>query len=67
MIRNFPELWMHTICQGSVDGVLGLYRPNAVLVPTYSDRILSGHPELAQYFKMFLDKEGLCGQIDGLI
>jgi hypothetical protein len=67
MIQNFPELWMHTICQGSVEGVLGLYRPNAVLVPTYSDRVLSGHRELAKYFKMFLGKEGLCGRIDGLV
>jgi len=67
MIRNFPELWMHTICQGSVGGVLSLYWPKAVLVPTYSDRVLSGHHELAKYFKMFLGKEGLCGQIDGLI
>ena len=29
--------------------------------------MIQNFPELAEYFKMFLGKEGLCGRIDGLV
>ena len=67
MPTTFPELWMRMVCSGSVDGVLSLYRHDAVLVPTYDRNILQGHPQLRRYFEYFLQKEGLCGQIDGLV
>ena len=55
------------VCTRSVDSVLGLYRPNAVLVATYNRDILQGHAQLASYFQRFLGKDDLCGQIDGVI
>lgn len=68
MIKTFPELWMKMVCSGSVRSVLDLYRPNAVLVPTYNEDILQGHTQLRAYFRRFLgDKPGLCGHIDSMI
>ena len=67
MISSFPELWMRTVCTHSVSAVLGLYRPGAVLVPTYNADVLQGHAQLRTYFERFLGKEGLCGKIDGMI
>jgi hypothetical protein len=46
-----------------MERVLGLYAPDAVLVPTYSEEILRGHEELAGYFDEFLYKEDFCGRI----
>ena len=51
--RSFPRKWGNTIQTGNVKAVLSLYSPNAVLVPTYSGKILQGHKELAGYFKEF--------------
>jgi hypothetical protein len=62
-----PQIWMRTLCSGSVRAMLELYVPNAVLVPTYSEEILQGHAELAGYFEEFLDKENFCGRIDEVI
>ena len=68
MIKTFPELWMKMVCSGSVRSVLNLYRPNAVLVPTYNEEVLQGHTQLRAYFRRFLgDKEGICGRIDNMI
>jgi len=67
MIDNFPELWMRMVCTRSVESVLSLYRPNAVLVATYNKDILRGHAQLASYFRRFLGKDDLCGRIDGVI
>jgi uncharacterized protein (TIGR02246 family) len=63
-----PAHWMRVVCSGSPDAVLALYTPNAVLVPTYSRRVLQGHRELRAYFQRFLGgKPGLCGRIDSVI
>jgi hypothetical protein len=62
-----PQIWMQTLCSGSVPAMLELYVPNAVLVPTYSEEILQGHDELADYFDEFMDKENFCGRIDEVI
>jgi len=64
---NFPELWIDTVCTGRPESVLELYLPDAVLVPTYSKKILRGHPELLGYFRRFLSKHGLCGKIESVI
>ena len=65
--RAFPHLWMETLCTGSVPKMLELYLPNAVLVATYNKDVLQGKPRLAAYFRTFMQKKGLCGQIDGIV
>lgn len=59
--------WMQTLCEGSVDQVLALYTPGAVLLPTYDDRILRGHRQLRSYFEAFTQRPGLCGRIDEVV
>lgn len=67
MIEFFPSVWMRAVCTRSVRGVLSLYRPDAVLVPTYNEEVLQGHTQLRAYFRRFLSKENLCGKIDGVV
>ena len=56
---------METIAEGNPRDVLALYAPTAVLVPTYSDRVLRGHKELLGYFNRFLgQRPGMTGTID---
>ena len=66
MIKFFPHLWMQAVCTRSIPNVLSLYRPDAVLVPTYDPEVLQGHAQLRAYFRSFLAKENLCGRIDGM-
>jgi hypothetical protein len=67
MIEFFPTIWMRAVCTRSVPTVLSLYRPDAVLVPTYDPDVLQGHAQLRAYFRSFLSKENLCGKIDGVV
>ena len=67
MIDSFPALWMHMVCSQSVKSVLSLYRPDAVLVATYNRDILQGHTQLRAYFRRFLGKDNLCGEINGMV
>lgn len=59
-----PAIWMKTLCGGSMNAVLALYAPNAVLVPTYGAVPLVGHRQMASYFRRFLgERPRLCGHI----
>ncbi len=72
---EMPEVWMQRLCRGSVPGILSLYDPRAVLVPTYSKSdlpgagigVLRGRDQLAGYFERFMGKKGLCGTIDTMV
>jgi hypothetical protein len=66
-LESFPQFWMDTLCRGTLSDVLDLYNPRAVLIPTFSPKILQGHAEIAEYFRTFMSREGLCGQIDSVI
>jgi hypothetical protein len=66
-MEDLPELWMQRVCSRRPSAVLALYRPDAVLVATYERQPLQGYAQLARYFKRFLAKPGLCGQIQSEI
>jgi hypothetical protein len=58
--------WLRAVCSHNVDNVLSLYCSDAVLLGTFAAEIKQGQ-ELVEYFRMFLGKTELCGQIDECI
>lgn len=46
--------WADVISSGRVDDVLGLYAPDAILVPTLSNEIGAAEEERRRYFEFFL-------------
>jgi hypothetical protein len=58
--------WLHAVCSHDVNQVLALYCSDAVLLGTFASEIKQGQ-ELVEYFRMFLAKSELCGQIDECI
>ena len=58
--------WLHAVCSHDVNSVLALYTSDAVLLGTFATEIKQGQ-ELVEYFRMFLSKTELCGQIDDCI
>lgn len=51
--------WMHGINTGDVEKLLGLYDENAVLIPTFSNRLLNTHEKIKDYFEKVGQKEAL--------
>lgn len=49
--------WANVIGTRSVDDVLALYAPNAILVPTLSDEIGEREEERRRYFEAFLSND----------
>lgn len=50
--REILDQWMQVVNAADVDGILNLYDPNAVLIPTFSNRILNTPEKLREYFVM---------------
>ncbi|WP_019605990.1 nuclear transport factor 2 family protein [Teredinibacter turnerae] len=49
--RAILDQWMQAVNNGDVEGLLNLYDPNAVLIPTFSNRILNTPEKLRDYFE----------------
>ena len=58
--------WLQAVCSHDVNRVLALYTSDAVLLGTFAHEIKQGQ-ELVEYFRVFLNKADLCGQIDDCI
>lgn len=58
---NTPELvlkaWMNAVNEGSLEGLLALYDENAVLIPTFSNRLLSKTESIRDYFIRLCSRE----------
>ena len=65
--RAFPHIWMEQLGKRSVEGMVDLYLPTAVLVPTYNRDVLRGKKQLAAYFKRFLAKDSLTGTVNNVV
>jgi len=50
--------WMKRVNNGDVDGILAMYDERAVLIPTFSNRLLSKPEAIREYY------ERLCGRED---
>jgi hypothetical protein len=51
--------WISRVNERDLDGLLALYDDDAVLIPTFSNRILRGPARIAGYFEMLCSREAL--------
>lgn len=51
--------WMHAVNEGSLEGLLALYDEKAVLIPTFSNRLLSKPEGIRDYFSKLCGREEL--------
>lgn len=57
--RDVLDRWMLAVNRGDVEGLLGLYDPQAVLIPTFSNRLLNTPDKLRDYFEKLGSREEL--------
>lgn len=51
--------WMAAINNADIESLLALYDENAVLIPTFSNRILSSPARIREYFELLGSREEL--------
>lgn len=49
--REILEQWMNAVNTADVESLLSLYDPQAVLIPTFSNRVLNTPEKLRDYFE----------------
>lgn len=49
-LREILDSWVDAVNEGDLDRLGGLYRHGAVLIPTFSKKIISTPEEIADYF-----------------
>ncbi|RBQ28489.1 nuclear transport factor 2 family protein [Aliarcobacter vitoriensis] len=62
MIKNpkdILEQWMQSVNSGNVEKLLSLYDKDAVLIPTFSNRLLNTPDKLRNYFEKLAGREDL--------
>lgn len=57
--RDVLDRWMQAVNHGDVEALLGLYDPQAVLIPTFSNRLLNTPEKLRDYFEKLGSREEL--------
>jgi len=57
--RDILAQWMKAVNDGDVESLLGLYDSQAVLIPTFSNRILNTPAKLREYFEKLSSREEL--------
>ena len=57
--KDILEQWMQAVNEGDVESLLGLYDENAVLIPTFSNRLLNTPEKLRDYFEKLGSREEL--------
>ena len=57
--QDVLEQWMQAVNNGDVDSLLGLYDSQAVLIPTFSNRLLNTPDKLREYFEKLGSREEL--------
>jgi hypothetical protein len=57
--REVLNEWMEGINKGNVDAVIGLYHQDAVLIPTFSSRMLNTPDKIQWYFDRFREYRDL--------
>ena len=50
------DIWNDSLLSGDPHQVATLYAPDAILLPTVSNKVRHNHPEIADYFAHFLLK-----------
>ena len=57
--QGILEQWLQAVNNGGVERLLGLYDSQAVLIPTFSNRILNTPDKLREYFVRLGSREEL--------
>ena len=57
--RDVLDRWMQAVNEGNVESLLGLYDRQAVLIPTFSNRLLNTPEKLRDYFDRLGSREDL--------
>jgi hypothetical protein len=57
--RDILAQWMQAVNDGDVESLLGLYDSQAVLIPTFSNRLLNTPAKLRDYFEKLSSREEL--------
>ena len=66
MHLDLLKRWLYGVCSQDINKVLSLYTADAVLLGTFAATIKQGQG-LQAYFRKFLGRADLCGQIDTCI
>ncbi len=62
-VSSLFEVWNNALQTGDPKKVAELYEPNAILLPTVSNKVRHNHEEIVDYFVHFLAK-GPEGKVD---
>ena len=57
--RDILAQWMKAVNDGDVESLLSLYDSQAVLIPTFSNRLLNTPAKLREYFERLSSREEL--------
>ena len=57
--RQILNHWMDAVNSGNLEGLLALYDDTAVLIPTFSNRLLSKPDALREYFSKLCSRDEL--------
>ncbi len=63
MLFKAPEdllkVWLSRVNAGDIEGILALYDEQAILIPTFSNRLLNGPQKRRDYFENLVHREDL--------
>lgn len=57
--KDFLKQWMRAVNTGDIEGLLALYDAKAVIIPTFSNRVLSTPEKIRDYFERLGSREDL--------
>ena len=57
--ENLLKQWMRAVNTGDLEGLLAMYDDNAVLIPTFSNRLLNKSGSVRDYFEKLCAREEL--------
>ena len=53
------QIWLKAVNEGNLEKVLSLYNENAILIPTFSNKISNTSEKIRNYFNQLKSREGL--------
>jgi hypothetical protein len=57
------DQWVQAVNNRNLDEILGFYAENAILIPTFSDKVSNSKEKIKKYFENLLEKKNLAVQI----
>ncbi|MEN9865698.1 MAG: hypothetical protein RL748_1288 [Pseudomonadota bacterium] len=57
--KEILKSWLSRVNKGEIDGLIGMYHTDAILIPTFSSRILKTPESIRDYFERLATREEL--------